>query len=137
MNLSRFTSAHKRDFETALREIKNGRKYSHWMWYIFPQIYGLGFSATSQHYAMRSIDEAKAFLDDPYLGANLREICNALLELPTDDAYYIFGSPDDMKLCSSMTLFAVASDEDIFRKVLDKYYDGKKDRKTLEILGIK
>lgn len=137
MNLSRFTNAHKRDYDTALREIKNGRKHSHWMWYIFPQIYGLGFSATSQHYAMRSLDEAKAFLADPYLGSNLREICNALIALESNNAHAVFGSPDDMKLRSSMTLFAAASDEEIFQNVLNKFYGGVADSKTLEILGIK
>jgi len=137
MNLSRFTNAHKRDYDTALREIKNGRKHSHWMWYIFPQIYGLGFSATSQHYAMRSLDEARAFLADPYLGSNLREICNALIALESNNAHAVFGSPDDMKLRSSMTLFAAASDEEIFQNVLNKFYGGVADSKTLEILGIK
>jgi len=134
-DLSRFTKAHQRDFSTALSEIKGGRKYSHWMWYIFPQIYGLGFSATSQFYSIRRLSEAEAFLSDPYLGSNLREICSCLLELETCDAHYIFGSPDDMKLKSSMTLFYAASDgERLFKQVLDKFFGGKADERTLEII---
>jgi uncharacterized protein (DUF1810 family) len=136
IDLSRFTEAHRRSYQTALAEIRGGRKRSHWMWYIFPQIHGLGYTSTSRHYAIRSLEEASAFLDDPYLGGNLREICMALLALETDDPRLVFGSPDDLKLRSSMTLFALVSGEDsVFQQVLDKYYGGRPDRLTLDILG--
>jgi uncharacterized protein (DUF1810 family) len=108
MDLSRFTIAHQNDFETALREIKSGKKRSHWMWYIFPQIYGLGYSYTSQYYAIQSLEEAKAFLADPYLGRNLISICEVLIKLESNDALEVFGSPDNMKLQSCMTLFSLA-----------------------------
>lgn len=137
MNLSRFINAHQRDFDLALSEVRAGRKYNHWMWYIFPQIYGLGYSATAQHYAIKSLDEAKAYLADPYLCANMNKICDALLSLETNDAFSIFGSPDNMKLRSSMTLFSLASEgENIFDKVLEKYFHGEKDMRTMQILKL-
>lgn len=136
-DLSRFTGAHRRDYSTALREIQAGRKRSHWMWYIFPQVRGLGFSSTAQFYAISDLGEAKAFLNDPYLGHNLREISSALLELETNDASLVFGFPDDMKLRSSMTLFSLASDGDaVFDAVLQKFYNGSADERTREILGL-
>lgn len=141
-NLRRFIEAQHRDFDTALQEIRTGRKRSHWMWYIFPQIHGLGFSSTSQYYAIQNLQEAEDFLADPYLGGNLRAICGILLVLETNDPYQIFGSPDDMKLRSSMTLFEAAADKagregdrNIFSKVLRKYYKGRRDQKTLGILN--
>ena len=136
MDLSRFTIAHQSDFETALREITGGKKYSHWMWYIFPQIYGLGYSLTSQYYSIQSLEEAKAFLADPYLGRNLITICEALIGLESNDATEVFGSPDNMKLQSCMTLFACADNGNpVFGKVLEKYFDGQPDHRTLRILG--
>lgn len=136
MDLSRFTIAHQSDFETALREIKSGKKRSHWMWYIFPQIYGLGYSYTSQYYSIQSLEEAKAFLADPYLGSNLISICEALLRLGSNDVIDIFGSPDNMKLQSCMTLFSCADHGNpVFDKVLEKYFDSQPDRRTLRILG--
>ncbi len=141
-DLSRFTTAHQGDgqfspnFETAYREITNGRKDSHWMWYIFPQIKGLGHSPTAEYYAIRSLDEAKAFLADPYLGGNLVAICQALLQLRSNNADEVFGYPDYMKLRSSMTLFSCAAGGDsVFDKVLDKFFDGIPDRRTLDILS--
>ena len=135
MDLSRFTLAHQNDFETALREITGGKKYSHWMWYIFPQIYGLGYSYTSQYYAIQSLEEAKAFLADPYLGSNLISICEALTELESNDAIEVFGSPDNMKLQSCMTLFSLTENgNSVFEKVLEKYFNGQPDHKTLSIL---
>ena len=135
MDLSRFTIAHQNDFETALREIKSGKKRSHWMWYIFPQIYGLGYSYTSQYYAIQSLEEAKAFLADPYLGSNLISICEVLIKLESNDATEVFGSPDNMKLQSCMTLFSLADNgNSVFDKVLEKYFDGQPDHKTLSIL---
>ena len=105
------------------------------MWYIFPQIRGLGKSSISQFYAIQSLDEARAFLEHPYLGHNIIEISEALLSLDTSDAYEVFGRPDNMKLKSSMTLFARASeDNQVFLNVLDKYFKGKRDFRTLKIL---
>lgn len=134
-NLQRFIDAQKNDYTIALSEIKNGKKQSHWMWYIFPQIRGLGFSETSKFYAIENIREAEAFLNHPVLGNRLVETCNALFNLQTNMAHKIFGSPDDLKLHSSMTLFSsLPNPNPAFQKILDKFFDGKKDVKTLEIL---
>ena len=135
-DLSRFTKAHEYNFNTALREIRSGRKRSHWMWFIFPQIQGLGFSSTAQYYAIESLGEAAAFLHDPCLGGHLTEISEALLTLPTDDAGEVFGYPDNLKLRSCMTLFAKVEDAPpVFREVLQKYYGGSEDERTNEILN--
>lgn len=134
--MKRFIEAHNRDFRTALAEVKNGRKQSHWMWYIFPQIAGLGKSHQSTYYAIRTLDEAKAFLADSTLGANLKEICEALLSLEGLQAEHIFGKIDAIKLCSSMTLFDAAAPGGIFGKVLEKYLDGKRDAKTSDYLSL-
>ena len=134
-NLQRFTEAQKEDFKLALEEIRSGRKRSHWMWYIFPQIRGLGFSSMSAYYGIQNLEEAKDFLKDPYLGANIKSICQALLELNTDDPHQVLGSPDDLKLLSSMTLFEVAEGKGgVFTKVIEKYYGGRRDQRTLELL---
>lgn len=136
-DLSRFEKAHRSDYARALREIKNGRKTSHWMWYIFPQIKGLGFSSTAQFYSIRSLEEAIAFLNDPYLGRNLIEISTALLALETNNATKVFGFPDDLKLKSCMTLFKFASNgPSVFDQVLEKYYNGTIDEQTKNILGL-
>ena len=136
-DLGRFVSAQRRDYLTALEEIRQGRKRSHWMWYIFPQLRGLGMSSTSYFYGIENLGEAKAFLDDPYLGGNLREISGALLALDSSDARSVMGSPDDLKLRSSMTLFALAAPEEpVFKNVLDKFYRGLQDPATLRILGL-
>jgi len=133
--LQRFIDAQQSDYETALSEIKRGRKQSHWMWYIFPQIQGLGFSATSKLYAIKNLKEAQAYLNHPLLGKRLKEITDALINLPTNDAHEIFGSPDDVKLKSSMTLFASLPDADpIFESALKKFFKGEKDAKTLSII---
>jgi len=135
MSLQRFIDAQQSDYETALSEIKRGRKQSHWMWYIFPQIQGLGFSATSKLYAIKNLKEAQAYLNHPLLGKRLKEITDALINLPSNDAHEIFGSPDDVKLKSSMTLFASLPDADpIFESVLKKFFKGEKDAKTLSII---
>src|ERR1700709_704106 len=105
-DLSRFLTAQEKDYATALAEIKNGRKRSHWMWYIFPQIAGLGFSETSRFYALKDQAEAEAYLQHPVLGSRLIEISKALLEIEDNHATRIFGNPDDLKLKSSMTLFS-------------------------------
>ena len=134
-HLQRFLDAHFRDFPAALAEIKGGHKLSHWMWYIFPQIAGLGRTEISSYYAISSLEEAKAYMEEPILHANMMKICEALLSLESADASRIFGFPDDMKLKSSMTLFAEACpQQDIFQKVLDKFFHGNKDQKTLELL---
>lgn len=134
-NLQRFIKEQQRDYTTAYVEVSQGKKRSHWMWYIFPQIVGLGMTATSHKYSIKSIDEAKAYLDHPYLGKNLINISKVLLSLDENDPYKIFGSPDYLKLCSSMTLFAEAApEEEVFQKVIEKYYGGKKDERTLAIL---
>lgn len=135
-DLQRFIDAQQNDYQIALSEIKKGRKISHWMWYIFPQIQGLGFSETSKFYAIKDRSEAEAFLKNPILGNRLIEICNALLTLKTSDAQQIFGTPDDMKLRSSMTLFASLKNTDpIFQLVLDKFFQGLKDEKTSRIIS--
>jgi uncharacterized protein (DUF1810 family) len=136
-DLSRFTEAQKTDYETALAEIRRGRKQSHWMWYIFPQIAGLGFSSTSKLYAIKNLDEAKDYFEHPVLGKRLIEISNALLEIEGKTANQIFGSPDDLKLKSSMTLFGALNEtNEVFQKVLDKYFDGAKDEKTLKLIDM-
>ena len=136
-DLQRFLDAQKRDFETALAEIKAGRKQSHWMWYIFPQIDGLGFSSTAKFYAITGVNEAEDYLEHLVLGERLIEISQALLEIEGKTANQIFGSPDDMKLRSSMTLFgALENTNPVFERVLDKFFDGAKDRRTLELIGV-
>jgi uncharacterized protein (DUF1810 family) len=135
MNLKRFTDAQDRDYQTALSEIKNGRKRSHWMWYIFPQIQGLGFSETSKFYAIKNVGEAREFLQHPVLGRRLIEISNELLKLDSNDANRIFGSPDDVKLKSSMTLFASLGSHPVFDMVLNKFFNGTKDDKTLQLIN--
>lgn len=133
-DLSRFLKAQEQDYEQALREIRSGRKRSHWMWYIFPQIQGLGFSPTAQYYAIRDLQEARDYLAHPVLGARLKEISAALLDLDGLSASEIFGYPDDLKLRSSMTLFRLADlNEPVFLEVLEKYYDGKPDDRTVDI----
>ncbi|TPG71701.1 DUF1810 domain-containing protein [Hymenobacter nivis] len=135
-NLQRFVSAQETAYPQALTEVKNGRKRNHWMWYIFPQIQGLGFSEISQHYAIADLAEAAAYAQHPVLGPRLVEICTALLGLAGSDAGRIFGSPDDLKLKSSMTLFAAVPGADpIFQAVLAKFFGGVRDAKTLQIIG--
>ena len=132
--LQRFLDAQASSYQTALSEIKSGRKRSHWMWYIFPQIQGLGFSETAQYYAVSNLAEARAFLAHPVLGSRLVAICRELLNLKSNDAHGILGSPDDIKLKSSMTLFAALQTDAVFQQVLDKFYGGAADEKTLALL---
>lgn len=135
-HLDRFLIAQQDYYRTALQEIKSGQKRSCWMWFIFPQIVGLGFSKTAQRYAIWDLDEAKAYMEDKTLGSNLVEISQALLEVDSDDATAVMGWPDDLKLKSSMTLFAVAKPEcGVFQKVLDKYFHGERDERTIAILS--
>ena len=134
--LDRFLTAQQDSYKTALREIQGGQKISHWMWYIFPQIAGLGYSQMAQYYAIRDIEEAKEYLKNDVLRRRLLEISQALLETESDDAAYVMGWPDDLKLKSSMTLFLLAEPEcQVFQKVLDKFFQGEKDEKTEEILS--
>jgi uncharacterized protein (DUF1810 family) len=136
-DLNRFLEAQEKDYATALAEIRNGSKRSHWMWYIFPQVKGLGFSGTSKYYAVNNLDEAEAFMQHAVLGPRLVEICEALLQLKSNNPNSIFGNPDDMKLRSSMTLFAsLPSPDPVFQAVLDKYFNGEKDTKTLNLLNL-
>ena len=122
-------------YKSALREIGAGCKEGHWMWYIFPQLRGLGRSETAMRYGIVGKGEAKAYLADKVLGSRLREICNSLIQVRGKSAVEIFGPMDAMKLRSSMTLFYIVSGkEEVFRKVLAKYYDEKLDPKTLEML---
>jgi uncharacterized protein (DUF1810 family) len=135
-NLNRFVQAQANDYERALSEIKSGRKRSHWIWYIFPQFDGLGFSSTSKRYAIKSLAEARAYIGHPILGPRLFECSEALLGIEGRSALEILGSPDDMKLRSCATLFAYASPADsVFDQLLAKYFQGEGDRKTLQLLG--
>ena len=134
-SLQRFIDAQKNDYDIALAEIEQGRKRSHWMWYIFPQLHGLGFSETSKLYAIKNLEEAKEYLNHPVLGERLIRICNALMNNPGNDAHKIFGSPDDRKLKSSMTLFAeLPGTNPVFQSILKKFYNGEKDMQTIQIL---
>ena len=134
-DLERFLKAQEKDYEHALNEIKNGRKTGYWIWYIFPQIAGLGFSSTSKYYSIKDKNEAIEYLKNKTLKDRLIEICEALLSLESDDATYVMGYPDDLKLKSSMTLFDEVSDIDVFKKVLDKFYKGEKDEMTISLLN--
>ena len=134
--LDRFIKAQNRDYDTALNEIKEGYKRSHWMWYIFPQIIGLGRSEIAIYYSIADREEAECYMQIDLLRGHLLEISEALLQVESDDATRVMGFPDDMKLQSCMTLFAaVASEYDVFQKVLDKVFHGEMDKRTLEILG--
>lgn len=132
--LERFIEAQELSYENALAEIKAGHKRSHWIWYIFPQIQGLGYSQTSMFYAIKDREEAKAYISHPILGARLVEISEALLQLKTNNASEVMGYPDDIKLKSSMTLFSLVSDNLVFQKVLDKFFQGEKDNFTIEAI---
>lgn len=134
-NLNHFLEAQTNSYQTALNEIRNGKKKSHWMWYVFPQIEGLGFSEMSKKYGIHDIREAEQFLNHPILGHRLVEISKELLRLPENNPRKIFGSPDDLKLRSSMTLFScIPGGSEVFGQVLNKYYDGMRDPQTLALL---
>lgn len=134
-SLDRFLDAQERMYEIALKEIKNGEKESHWMWYIFPQLRGLGRSQMAYAYGINGLEEAKAYLNHPVLSAQLIEICEALLEHKNGDIEDILGDIDAMKLRSSMTLFAFISEKNsVFFQVLECFYDGKMDEYTLKLI---
>ena len=135
-DLARFVEAQDRDYQHALSEIKAGRKQSHWMWYVFPQFEGLGNSPTSRHYAIKSVDEARAYLAHPVLGPRLVECAEALLGTEGRSAYDIFGSPDDLKLRSSATLFAsVSTPGSVFDRIIEHYFDGEPDDRTTALIS--
>ncbi len=135
-DLNRFMSAQERVYGTVLAELKSGRKRSHWIWFIFPQIEGLGHSPTSQFYAIKSIEEARRYLKHPVLGARLVECAETVLAVEGRSVADIFGYPDDMKLKSSMTLFASVTEDtnSVFVRVLEKYFHGERDERTLQLL---
>jgi uncharacterized protein (DUF1810 family) len=133
--LDRFIDAQNGIYDQALAELKAGRKRTHWMWFIFPQIAGLGSSSMAEKFAIRSAEEASAYLADPILGSRLLRCVEAMLSIKDRTANHILGSPDDMKLRSSMTLFAAISDQGSpFHRVIDKFYSGKFDDRTVELL---
>ena len=135
-NLGRFVEAQQNCFRAAISELRRGEKRSHWMWFIFPQVAGLGPSSMAQRYAIRSREEAEHYLAHPVLGRRLRECAEALMGVDARSAEEIMGYPDYLKLQSSMTLFAeVAEEGSVFERVLDKYYGGEKDGRTVEYLG--
>ncbi|WP_298533940.1 DUF1810 domain-containing protein [uncultured Methanobrevibacter sp.] len=134
MSVERFIDAQKADYDIAFREISNGKKRNHYMWYIFPQVKGLGRSSTAKYYGIDGLDEAREYMENEYLGNNLIAISNELLKLETNDPVEIFGDIDSKKLRSSMTLFELVSDNDVFSLVLEKYFDGKRDQITLDLM---
>jgi uncharacterized protein (DUF1810 family) len=135
-DLGRFLKAQSNDYDLALDEVRGGRKRSHWMWYIFPQLQGLGSSPTARQYAIGSLEEAEAYLQHPVLGARLREIAEAALEVEGHSVQEVFGSPDDLKLKSCATLFALVSQPgSVFDRLLSKYFQGQQDSGTLRLLG--
>ena len=136
-SLQRFVDAQDRGgtYDTAVAELRGGRKRSHWMWFVFPQVAGLGATPTAQHYAIGSLDEARDYLAHPVLGQRLRECATTLLALPGSDPVAVFGGLDAMKLRSSMTLFLRASGEQVFADVLERYYGGEADEATDRLLG--
>lgn len=130
--LARYRSAQERHYEEALTELKDGCKRSHWMWFIFPQIHGLGTSSMSRHYAIADLSEAQEYLRDPVLGPRLRECTAAVLEHRQSTPRAIFGYPDDLKFCSCLTLFELADPrEELFKEALNTFYDGDRDSKTI------
>jgi len=134
-DLDRFIDAQNGIYGQALSELKAGRKRSHWMWFIFPQIAGLGTSSMAEKYAIRSAEEAAAYLADPILGTRLLRCVDAMLAVHGRGAHDILGSPDDLKFRSSLTLFAAISDHDsAFHRAIDKYYEGEFDKRTVELL---
>jgi uncharacterized protein (DUF1810 family) len=133
-DLERFVEAQELMYPMAFDEVRNGRKRGHWIWCIFPQLKGLGMSENSQYYGINGIEEARAYLQHPVLGARLREITTAFLELVGKNAQEVFGHLDAMKVRSCMTLFNEVSDDDLFQRVLDCYYNGVADDRTLEML---
>ena len=135
IDIEKFKNGYERDYEDAYAELKTGKKSSHWMWYIFPQVSGLGVSGTSEFYSIHSEEEARLFYNDPYIQSRFLSLCNILLESRECDIDVIFPFPDNLKLFSSLTLFAeVIPENKVFDKLLDKYYDGMRDEFTVLFL---
>lgn len=132
--IQRFVEAQKHSYDTALEEIKRGKKRSHWMWYIFPQMKGIGYSSTAQYYGIENRKEAEEYLAHPILGSRLLEISKELLKLESNDPRAVMGDPDNWKLKSCMTLFEIVSNEPVFGQVLDKFFGGEQDKVTVEML---
>jgi uncharacterized protein (DUF1810 family) len=135
VTLQRFVDAQERFYDTALAELRQGEKRGHWIWFVFPQLVGLGHSPTALHYGLSGREEAIAYLAHPVLGTRLRECAQVLTELPAVDPVAVLGPVDALKLRSSMTLFAEVSDEPVFRQVLEQYFAARPDELTLELLG--
>ena len=135
VSLDRFVTAQQGTYGTALAELRAGRKRSHWMWFVFPQVAGLGRSPTAQHYAIADLAEARAYLAHPVLGARLRQAAQVLADLDATDPVAVLGSVDALKLRSSMTLFAAAGEDPVFPAVLDRFYGGEQDPATVELLS--
>ena len=134
-NLNRFIKAHSEDFDTAYHELLNGRKKSHWMWYIFPQISGLGKSEIAIYYSIRNLEEAKEYMKNEILGSHMNTLVDVLLSLEQSDPIKIFDFPDNLKLCSSLSLFMYADSSNFrFKKALDKFFQGRVDINTINIL---
>ena len=134
-NLRRFLEAQEPVYGQVCAELRAARKRTHWMWFVFPQMRGLGRSSTAERFGISSLEEAHAYAAHPVLGARLRECCRLLLQLESNDVRAIFGSPDDVKLRSCMTLFARAAPNDaIFRQVLEKFFKGEEDAATLRLI---
>lgn len=134
-DLSRFVQAQQQTYDQALSELQRGRKQSHWMWYVFPQLDGLGFSPITMRFSIKSEDEARAYLKHPTLGPRLLECAEAILSIEGKSAREILGSPDDLKLKSCATLFAhVSPPGSVFERILEKFYSGERDAATLRLL---
>lgn len=135
-DLQRFVTAQATVIDAVRAELRAGRKRSHWMWFVFPQLRGLGLSATAQHYGIASLDEARAYLAHPVLGERLRECVGLMLQVPDADAHAVLGSPDDLKFRSCLTLFALAAPEEpLFKQALERFYAGEPDPRTLALCG--
>ncbi len=133
--LTRFVDAQKQVYDSVVQELQNGRKRGHWMWYVFPQIAGLGVSPTSQRYAIRSAEESRAYYAHPVLGSRLRECTQLVMNVRSRSSEDIFGPIDNLKFRSSMTLFDSVTDDGLFRDALSKYFGGEPDQRTLSILN--
>jgi len=135
-DLARFVSAQQPVMDAVLEELRAGRKRTHWMWFVFPQLAGLGASAMAQRYAIAGLDEARAYMAHPVLGPRLKDCCESLLSQPDDDIHAVMGSPDDVKLRSCLTLFELAAPaEAVFARCLERFYGGQRDARTLQLLS--
>lgn len=134
-NLQRFIEAQNFIYPIVLKELRGGRKWGHWMWYIFPQLAQLGYSFNSKFYGISGLEEAAAYLEHPVLARRLREVSEIILNLPTHDATEVLGGIDSQKLCSCMTLFDIVSPDDIFARIIEKYFNGQRDRLTIKIIN--